>query len=66
MDTVERDRICAEEVWCECFGGDLKYMRRVDALEINSILIGSEGWKRLNTMYRFGSAYGHQRGFIKT
>jgi putative DNA primase/helicase len=40
MDTVERDRICAAEVWCECFGGDLKYMRRADALEINSILIG--------------------------
>jgi predicted P-loop ATPase len=65
-ETVERDRICAAEVWCECLGGDLKYMKRADALEINSILGSLPGWKRLNTMYRFGSAYGHQRGFIKT
>jgi putative DNA primase/helicase len=64
-ETVERDRICAAELWCECLGGDLKYMRRADALEINSILASLPGWKRLNTLYRFGSAYGHQRGFIK-
>lgn len=65
-EIVDRDRICAAEVWCECLGGDLKYMKRADALEINSILASIPGWKRLNTMYRFGSAYGHQRGFIKT
>jgi predicted P-loop ATPase len=64
-ETVERDRICAAEVWCECLGGDLKYMRRADALEINSILERLSGWKRLNTGYRFGSAYGHQRGFVR-
>jgi hypothetical protein len=62
---VERDRICAAEVWCECLGGDLKYMKRADALEINCILARLPGWKRLNVMYRFGSVYGHQRGFIK-
>jgi len=65
-DSVKRDRICAAEVWCECFGGDLKYMRRADALEINSILGSIPGWERLNIGYRFGSAYGHQRGFIRT
>jgi hypothetical protein len=65
-ETVERDRICAAEVWCECLGGELKYMKRADALEINSILGSLPGWKRLNAGYRFGSAYGHQRGFIRT
>jgi predicted P-loop ATPase len=64
-ETKERDRICAAEVWCECFGGDVKFMRRIDALEINGILACIPGWKRLSTMYRFGSAYGHQRGFIR-
>jgi putative DNA primase/helicase len=64
-ETVERDRICAAEIWVECLGGDLKYMRRADAVEINSILARIPGWKRLNTMYRFGAAYGHQRGFIR-
>ncbi|MEW6663044.1 MAG: VapE domain-containing protein [Bacillota bacterium] len=63
-ETVERDRICAAEVWCECLGGDLKYMKRADTMEINSILAIIPGWKRSNGMYRFG-CYGHQRGFVK-
>jgi len=62
---VERDRICAAEIWCECLGGDLKFMRRGDAVEINCALASLPGWKRLDTMYRFGSAYGHQRGFVR-
>lgn len=66
IDTVERDRICAAEVWAECLGGDLKYMRRADAVEINCVLASMTGWKRLDKGYRFGSAYGHQRGFIRT
>ena len=65
IQTVERDRICAAEVWYECLGGDLKYMRRADSIEINSILERLPSWKRLNTLCRFGSAYGHQRGFVK-
>ncbi|ELK38796.1 hypothetical protein D478_27831, partial [Brevibacillus agri BAB-2500] len=44
VETVERDRICAAEVWCECLGGDLKYMKRSDALEINGILSMIPGW----------------------
>lgn len=64
-ETTERDRICCAEIWCECLGGDLKYMKRADALEINNILARMPGWKRLSTMYRFGTAYGHQRGFLR-
>lgn len=63
-NTVERDRICAAEVWCECLGGDLKFMRRTDAVEINGILAGIPGWKRYNAAARFG-CYGPQKGFIK-
>ena len=63
-ETVERDRICAAEVWCECLKSDIKYMRRTDALEINNILAGIPGWKRSGGMFRFG-CYGHQRGFLK-
>lgn len=62
--TIERDRICAAEIWCECFGGDIKYMRRSDSLEINSILANIPGWKRHNSTTRFG-CYGHQKGFVK-
>lgn len=63
-ETVEREKICAAEVWCECFGGDLKYMKRSDSLEINNILAGIHGWTRHNSTIRFGS-YGPQKGFIK-
>lgn len=63
-DTMERYKICAAEVWCECFGGDLKYMRRADALEINGILACIPGWTKHNTTLRFG-CYGPQKGLIK-
>lgn len=63
-ETVERDRICAAEVWCECFGGDLKHMRRFEAVEINSILARIPGWRRHSSTMRIGP-YGHQKGFVR-
>jgi len=64
IETTERDRVCAIEVWCELFGGDPKFFKRQDAVEINSILAGMPGWSRHNTSYKSG-AYGLQRGFVK-
>lgn len=61
---VERDKVCAVELWTECFGGDVKYMKRADSTEINNILLGMKEWKRINTPRRFGP-YGQQRGFEK-
>ncbi|MFZ5645797.1 MAG: VapE domain-containing protein [Bacillota bacterium] len=61
--TIERDRICAAEVWCECLGGDLKYMKRTDSLAINSILSCIPGWKKHTSTFRFG-CYGIQKGYI--
>jgi predicted P-loop ATPase len=63
-ETVERDRICAAEIWVECFGTDIKYMKRHDAVEINGILSGLPGWVRHNSNMRFG-CYGRQKGFIR-
>lgn len=60
---IQRDKICALEVWCEAFGGDIKQMRRQDAVEINSI-IAAAGWKRQKSAMRFGYA-GAQKGFVK-
>lgn len=62
--TYERDRICAAEIWCECLGGDLKYMKRSDALEINGILANIPGWERHSSSFRIG-CYGTQKGYIK-
>jgi putative DNA primase/helicase len=63
-ETVERDRICAAEIWVECFGGDIKYMKRSDSIEINGILGDISGWKRHQTSTRYG-CYGTQKGFIR-
>ncbi len=62
---VERDRICAAEVWCECLYGDLKLMRRSDAVEINNILAELKGWERVQSAIRFGNYYGVQKGFTR-
>lgn len=60
--TVPRDRVCAAEIWCECFTSDLRYMKKSDAREINEILERIPGWERLKTSGRFGP-YGLQRGY---
>lgn len=64
METVPREQICAAEIWCECFGGDLKYMKRTDAIEVNNILSKISGWKRYDKARRFG-CYGPQKGFVR-
>lgn len=64
-NTMVRDRVCAAEVWCECFNGDFKYMKRSDAIEINGIIGYLPGWVRAQSPVRFGESYGPQRGFTK-
>ena len=56
------NKICAVEIWVECFGGDPKYMKRTDSMEINGILSGLKGWEKMKTPTNFGP-YGQQRGF---
>lgn len=59
---VPRTKVCAAEIWQECFGSDLKYMGKRDSMEINSIMRGIRGWKPNRSMRRY-SFYGTQRGF---
>lgn len=61
-ETVERERICAAEIWVECFGKDISFMKKVDTREINDSLSCIPGWESYRG--RFGP-YGHQRGFRK-
>jgi predicted P-loop ATPase len=65
-DLVERDRVCAAEIWCECLGGDPKYMKRQDTVELNGILENAPGWEKNKASLRFGKPYGPQKGFLKT
>lgn len=64
VETVERDRICALEIWCECLGGDVKYAKKSDTVEINNILSRVPGWVKSDNVFRFG-CYGRQRGHIR-
>ena len=59
---VERQRVCAMEIWAECFGGDPRFMQRRDSMEINGIMTGMEGWKRNKSKQRYGP-YGVLAGF---
>ena len=62
-ELVPREKVCAVEIWVECFGGDLKHMKRSDSMEINNILLHGK-WQRIKTPRDFGP-YGQQRGFVR-
>lgn len=61
---VDRDRVCALEVWCEALDGKQKDMRYSDTAEINGILEAA-GWEKTKNGARFGYC-GLQRGFVKS
>lgn len=61
---VPRERVCPVEVWCEAFGGSTKDMKNSDTRELNAIIATAPGWKKSNSVMKFGP-YGAQRGFIK-
>jgi len=59
--TVERDRICAAEIWVECFGGEIRNMKRSDTMAINDVLEKMEGWIKHKKPFRYGP-YGLVKG----
>lgn len=63
-ELVQRDKICALEVWCEALGGDVKLLRKSDTREINDILSSISGFIKADKPMRFNQDYGLQRGYI--
>lgn len=61
---VKRNKICAQEVWCELYGKQLVDMQKRDTRDINQALSLMPGWSRTTTSIRFGR-YGKQRGFTR-
>lgn len=61
---VDRDRVCALEVWCEALDGKQKEIRYSDTAEINSTIEAIGGWEKGKSALRFGYC-GVQRGFMK-
>ena len=60
---VQRDRVCAAEVWCELLGGDIRGIKNGDAAKINGIIASSPDWGEKRSR-RFGP-YGVQKGFSR-
>lgn len=63
-ELVPRWRVCNGEIWQECLGSDIKYMKRMDSMEINNIMRNMKGWKKDKSTQRYG-LYGIQRGFFR-
>lgn len=63
--TVERTKVCALEVWVECFNGDSKAFDNQKSREIKDILQRMPGWVYFNGKLRFGKLYGAQRCYVK-
>lgn len=59
--TGKIDRVCAAEIWCECFGKDLGGLSNRDSIRINNILRKLPDWERVTTM-RTGYC-GRQAGY---
>ena len=57
---IKRQAICAPEIWCECFGKDLKDMTKQNTREINAIMRSLDDWKYINSTKSF-NGYGKQR-----
>lgn len=62
---IKREKICIPELWQICFGGDLKYLKRRDSIELSNIMTSLNGWARTKNPKHYG-IYGKQRGFEKT
>lgn len=63
--TIERERVCPLEIWCEVFNGDKKDLTLQKSKEIKDIISKTGQWEQSKTSMRFGELYGTQRGFIK-
>ena len=59
---VEREKVCAVEIFVECYNGNPGYLKKQDSIEINNILSSLKGWTRNKSARRYGP-YGAQKGF---
>ncbi|CRZ34946.1 putative P-loop ATPase [Herbinix hemicellulosilytica] len=60
--TVQRQRVCIAEIWCECFKKERGDLKRQDSYEIAAIMARIEGWKKSDKAIRF-KIYGVAKGY---
>lgn len=61
VEQEERDRVCAAEIWTECFNDKVHKMKRSDTVAINDVLDNLEGWEKQKKPFRYGP-YGLVKG----
>lgn len=62
-----RNRTCALEIYCECFGGEIKNFGLKEKKAIESILELSGHWHKVDgNKANFGKLYGRQRYYART
>lgn len=62
--TVQRDKVCAAEIWCELLGGKIENMTTQNTKFIHQIMGKMEGWSKAKSQLLF-QKYGYQRGYAK-
>ena len=62
---IYRNRVCYQEIWCECFGYPEKTLGQKERLEIRKILERIAGWKR-NEKRQDTRGYGGQTVYERT
>nr|DAY11100.1 MAG TPA: virulence associated protein E [Caudoviricetes sp.] len=61
-DLEPMDRVCIAQIWAECLGGDIKYLKPQNRNEIARVLRKIPGWEKSKSTTRCGP-YGIQKGF---
>lgn len=67
--TLQRDKVCIMEIWCECFGKSRETIKKADSYEIEGILNRIGGWTKFTgnkTGKRHLALYGPQRIFVRS
>lgn len=61
---LPKDRICAQEVFQECLGGDIRNIRNQETRDINRIIRATGNWKDGSPGLKYGYC-GIGRGFVR-
>lgn len=62
--TVQRDRVCAAEIWCELFGGRQPDMTSHNTRFIHDAMRKMPGWSEYKSRTMFKN-FGNQRGYFR-
>ena len=62
--TIQRDKVCAAEIWVELLGGNIKDLTTWNTKPIFENMNGIAGWAATENPLSF-SAYGRQKGFVR-